>query len=75
MTTTATPPLIGQSSKPATKPPLERALADLAAIVEKRKLDKQTVAKRFADDYGMDIRKADPKTVGGVREGHRRGVN
>jgi len=50
-------------SKPATKPPLERALADLAAIVEKRKLDKQTVAKRFADDYGMDIRKADPKTV------------
>ena len=26
-------------------------------------LAEQTVAKRFADDYGMDIRKADPKTV------------
>jgi len=45
------------------KNPLDVALADLGAVVAKHKLDKAKIAKRFADDYGQDIRNADAETV------------
>lgn len=48
---------------PPKKNPLDVALADLGAIVAAHKLDKAKIAKRFSDDYGIDIRKADAETV------------
>lgn len=43
--------------------PADVARADLAAMLKAKKLDMGVVAKRFADDYGMDIREADKETV------------
>ena len=43
--------------------PADVARTDLAAMLKAKKLDMGVVAKRFADDYGMDIREADKETV------------
>ena len=43
--------------------PADVARTDLAAMLKAKKLDMGVAAKRFADDYGMDIREADKETV------------
>ena len=43
--------------------PADVARADLAAMLKAKKVDMAAAAKRFADDYGMDIREADKETV------------
>ena len=43
--------------------PADVARTDLAAMLKAKKLDMAAAAKRFADDYGMDIREADKETV------------
>ena len=50
---------------PPAKPrsPADVARADLAAMLKAKKVDMAAAAKRFADDYGMDIREADKETV------------
>lgn len=50
-------------TKHAKKSPVDEALTELGAIVAAHKLDKAAVAKRFADDYGTDIRKAGADTI------------
>ena len=43
--------------------PADVARTDLAAMLKAKKVDMAAAAKRFADDYGMDIREADKETV------------
>jgi len=56
-----------KQAEPKAKPksPADKAREDLAALVKKNKMDIGAIAKRFTDDYGMDIREADVQTVQG----------
>lgn len=46
-----------------TKTPTEIALLKLRAVCNRMKLDPKVVAQRFADDYGCDVKSADPATI------------
>lgn len=43
----------------------DKARDDLAALVKANKMDIGKIAKRFTDDYGLDIREADVQTIQG----------
>ena len=52
-----------KQAEPKPRSPADVARTDLAAMLKAKKVDMGVVAKRFADDYGMDIREADKETV------------
>ena len=49
--------------KPKAQTPEWKAFSELSSVVVMHNLDKAAVARRFTDDYGMDIRKADAATI------------
>lgn len=53
----------GDPDAPPPKTPTEIALLKLRAVCAKKKLDPRQVADRFADEYGMDVKDADPVTI------------
>lgn len=50
-------------AKQAEKTPTEVALLKLRAVCNRKKVDPREVAQRFHDDYGTDIKEADPATI------------
>ena len=48
--------------------PADTARAKLATLVKKHKMDLGAIAKRFTDDYGLDIREADVQTLQGFTQ-------
>jgi hypothetical protein len=49
----------------APQPPTaeEKALGELRALCEDKKLDSKSIASRFVTDHGLDIKKADAETI------------
>jgi len=53
----------GDADAPQPQSAGEIALLKLRAVCARKKVDPKVIASRFADEYGMDIKEAQPETV------------
>lgn len=52
-----------ERAAPPSQSPADTARANLAKLLKAKKVSMPEAAKRFADDYGVDIREADKETI------------